>query len=211
MKSILFTFGISLLLASCGSDSAEATSDKSDKSKDKKEQKNSSNSAVSDPEKVEVEFTRPETGTKDFYGAFFKVSYPEDFKASPDGPMHQYPESDKEYVQTDEARFLSPDGDVEFYIFSPQWGGATPYTDPFEGEKLVNSDTKEKETDIDGVITTTYLTFEGKDQSYTRAAVLIETDQTVKVFGVKFKNQEVYKLYKPEYLAFKKSLEQYAD
>ena len=63
-------------------------------------------------DKVEVEYSRPETPTKDYYGRFFKVSVPEDFTGSPDGPTDTYPESDKEYVETFQANVPDEERDA---------------------------------------------------------------------------------------------------
>lgn len=53
-----------------------------------------------------------------YRGAWFEVKYPSDFTAQ--GSMGSGSAEDDQF---DSAFFTSPDGEVEFYIFSPQWGG----------------------------------------------------------------------------------------
>ena len=211
MKTTLYIIAIGFIISSCGGNNEKTNKDSKGNAANNTQQTDAASAAVGTPEKVEVEYSRPETPTKDYHGRFFKVSVPEDFTGSPDGPKDTYPESDKEYIETDEAKFLSPDGEVEFYIYSPQWGGEASYEVAKENEKLISSKSSEKNTDLDGLVITTYTTFGAKDGSYTRAMVSIETENTNKTFGIMFKSQEAYDLYKAEYLKFKKSLEQYAD
>lgn len=59
-----------------------------------------------------------------FTEAWFEVKYPSDFTAQ--GLMVS---ASGEENQFDGAFFTSPDGEVEFYIFSPQWGGGGEPTD----------------------------------------------------------------------------------
>jgi hypothetical protein len=204
-KIITFTLA-SLFIFSCSSEEKKADA------KEKKEEapKNETKDEVSEtPDEPKEEIRKVDT--KAYYGSFFKVDYPSDFIASPDGPTDTYPESEKEYVSTDEATFVSPNGDMEFFVFSPQWGGSTNYTEALKTEKITSEKTDEKQTEYNGLVKTTWITFEPTDKSYMRACVIKETENTKMVFGIKYKNMDVYKLYKPEYLAFKKSLVQYAD
>ena len=61
-------------------------------------------------EKVETQII-PETATRTFRGSWFDIEYPENFTARPTA------------LTTDEAYFLSPDGTVEFFVYSPLWSG----------------------------------------------------------------------------------------
>jgi len=54
--------------------------------------------------------------TRIFEGAWFQVAYPADFTVRP-----SLESSSAEGY--DSAFFDSPDGEVTFYVFSPQWGG----------------------------------------------------------------------------------------
>ncbi|MCB0479347.1 MAG: hypothetical protein KDC84_14355 [Crocinitomicaceae bacterium] len=196
---------ITLLLLSCSTENK-----KTENAVGKKEVKTETSEASESP----TETTTPERKTsekKDYYGSFFKVSYPQDFRPAPDGPKAKYPEGDQEYIETDEAVFTAPDGVVQFYVYSPQWGGNCSWEEAMENEKLIDSKSNEQEQEVGGVTTTTYLTFEAKDHSYTRSVFIQTTETTKKAFGVKYPNTETYNLYKPEYVEFKKSLVQYAD
>ncbi len=144
-----------------------------------------------------------------FNGSWFSIQYPESFTPSPDGPLEEF--NDYEHVETDEATFTSKQGEVAFFVYSPQWGGEPEnYLEIGPNETLASI--KEKDTGTeDWPETTTWYTFAAKDNSYTRAAVSVETESTDLVFGIKYARQSDYDKYKPAYLAFKKSLEQYAD
>ena len=53
----------------------------------------------------------------EYVGAWFKVWYPDSFEVIPSMA------STTAGKGVDSAFFRSPDGQVEFYIFSPQWSG----------------------------------------------------------------------------------------
>lgn len=197
-----------LVLISC---SEETNEKKSEKAAEKKEVAADIDSSATETKEAAPKADRVVADKKDYYGSFFKISYPQDFKSSPDGPKDTYPESDMEYIETDEAVFTSQDGVVQFYVFSPQWGGTSKWESALENEKLVSSKTTEQEQEIGGMSTITYMTFEAKDGSYTRSISIKETENTKMAFGVKYPDIETYRLFKPEYLEFKKSLEQFAD
>ena len=146
-------------------------------------------------------------------GGFFRVEYPADFTA--------YPPNRKENM-TDEATFVSPDGEVEFYIYSPQWNGKPRYLNKRENEiveankrKIVSSRDKIGYTHL------TWRTYVDKHGRYNRAFLMRKTNcpssnteddcTNITVFGIKFKNKASYNRYKKVYIKFKKSLEQYAD
>jgi hypothetical protein len=65
-----------------------------------------------------------------FKGAWFDVRYPAGWKAQRGQKSATSDES------TDSARFTSPDGRAEFYVFSPQWNG-TPDVYDFKRETVV--------------------------------------------------------------------------
>jgi hypothetical protein len=157
--------------------------------------------------------TTAAVGTKEYKGAWFKVTYPANFTAKQEGQ--------------DEASFTSPDGSAQFYVYSPQWSGdPASYLNALPTE-TVESDTSTPDTSQYGTTdykkVIRYVTFAAKDGSYKRSFVSTiagyvtapdSTDYSSKthlVFGIKYKDKATYDLYLNQYLAFKKSLVQYAD
>ncbi len=166
---------------------------------------------------IEASSTQPQVGSvssdgiKKYEGAWFDISYPENFSAKKEGP--------------DEASFTSPDNSVQFYVYSPQWNGnPVSYLEPLPNE-IIESDESKTEINPDDTYpkkVTRYVTFAAKDGSYKRSFVSIKMgfnepqkggeDAVLHlVFGIKYANQATYTKYLNEYLAFKKSLTQYAD
>lgn len=146
-----------------------------------------------------------------YVSGFFKVEYPMDFTVYP---------PNRRANMSDEATFVSPDEDVEFYIYSPQWSGRSSYLNRRANE-IIESDSNKKIHNKKELkyISINWRTYKDKHGRYKRAymhkRVCPYADQasgcTTLVFGIKFKNQASYDRYKKEYLRFKKSLEQYAD
>lgn len=144
-----------------------------------------------------------------YTGSWFSIEVPVGFEASP-----ALEAGDR--VETEDARFTSPDGAVELYVYSPQWGGTTEYFSLGEGEVMADesvtqSGAGEKATTME------YTTVRAKDGSYTRSAVFISKGSeesgslTQHGFGIRYKDQASYDKYKEAYVEFKESLEQYAD
>jgi hypothetical protein len=147
---------------------------------------------------------------KAYNGNYFTVQYPSNFITHPFEPTDQMDEYD--FISTDEATFTSPDGEVEFFVYSPLWGGAPEsYLEARENEEI----TTEKETcdnSIEGwpkIIK--WVTYTDKNGAYTRSYVSTKTESTDLVFGIKSINDAAYEKYKEHYLKFKESLEQFAD
>ncbi len=159
----------------------------------------------------------PTVGTQDYKGSWFKITHPANFVAKAEG--------------ADEASFTSPDGLVEFYVYSPQWSGnPVSYLQPLSTE-VVESDTSNPDvkstTNSYGAThhkkITRYVTFAANDGSYKRSFVSVTagyvtspdssdySSKTHTVFGIKYRDQSAYDKHLNEYLAFKKSLVQYAD
>lgn len=137
-----------------------------------------------------------------FYGAWFSVWFPQDFEIIPSMTSS----SSDGY---DSVKFLSSDGLVEFYVYSPQWNGeATDIVLNPNSEKITSKDTKSQ-----GNQTITWITISAKDRSYQRSYQITEnkSSNTSYTIGLKYAHQTAYNQYKPQYLQFKKSLEQYAD
>ncbi|WP_295441303.1 hypothetical protein [uncultured Thiodictyon sp.] len=138
-----------------------------------------------------------------FKGAWFEVWVPPNFTALP-STNAQSPE-----VGVDSAFFRSPDKQVEFYVFSPQWNGEPR-------EIALNPATETlgaKETKSAGNQAITYYTIQAKNNAYTRAYqdTSSPATNTRLVFGIKYANQAAYDRYRDTYIKFKKSLRQFAD
>lgn len=148
--------------------------------------------------------TKPATKWKSYTGAWFKISYPPGFRVRP---------SLKSLTTDgyDSAFFKSPDGKVEFYIFSPQWNGEPkdivllPKT-----ERIISTKTRIVDNEISHR-TVIWTTIKAKNGSYQRS--LEDTvDETARwVFGIKYTDANALKRYANMYRKFKESLVQYAD
>ena len=141
-------------------------------------------------------------GLSTYKGAWFDIQYPANFRV-----RSALTSSSSGY---DSAFFTSPDGTVEFYVFSPQWNGdpsediaINPAEEVYEAQKQEEKNGKQVR----------WVTISAKNQAYTRSYV--DTEDTISntrlVFGIKYHNQKAYNKYKSAYLKFKKSLKQYAD
>ncbi len=177
----------------------------------KNEVKNTQNSSdslvineVSDTAKTATNSTETKVPAtyKKFSGAWFEVEYPETFSA--DNSLKSYTNSEG----FDSAVFTSPDGKVQFYIFSPQWSGKPTDIKVMPGERIKETSEEKK----NGLFVKRY-TVEANDGSYSRAYE--ETSENVshtnKVFGIKYASKADLKRYREEYLHFKNSLIQFAD
>jgi hypothetical protein len=145
-----------------------------------------------------------------YCGRWFTINYPSSFFATPRSPIGQFEEY--KFIETDEARFTSPDGSVEFFVFSPQWGGdPNGYLIQQSNEKLVSSSEEKANSDEPFSVSHHWVTYEDKEGKYTRSYHSLITESAHHVFGVKYTNRKMYERYKAAYLAFKKSLQQFAD
>jgi len=138
-----------------------------------------------------------------YNGLWFEVKYPENFTASPS-------------YQADEAYFLSPDQTVEFFVYSPQWtGNPENYLNVSPTEELVSESTDDTGTDYEHKVVK-WATIKAKDGSYLRSYVSIKEQVGTgsdlhHVFGIKYKDEASYQKYTDAYIAFKDSLQQFAD
>ena len=147
-------------------------------------------------------------------GAWFKIEYPHGWKVT---PLARSATSTTGY---DSAKFTSPDGRAEFYVFSPQWNGSPQeiLIDP-KREVLVSHRTDHASRGrigdgsfmINAVVN--WYTVRAKDGSYLRSWADTEDKglNVRHVFGIKYRNAAVYKKHQAEYAHFCKSLVQYAD
>lgn len=138
-----------------------------------------------------------------YQGAWFDIKYPADFSVKPS----LISATNKEAYES--AFFTSPAGDVSFYVFSPQWSGKATDIALKPSEKIVSRDSV---LNAKNKPTLRNWTIEANDKSYKRSYQEIIKGENINwVFGIKYKNDEAYNKYKDRYLAFKKSIVQYAD
>ena len=150
---------------------------------------------------------------KVFKGSWFDVKYPANFIPRPISPAGT--RNGQATIVTDEAYFASPDEAVEFYVFSPLWGSDPDYIQVKANEILVDEKTQTTGTGFDKKITR-WVTVKANDGSYLRSWVSYRDQvgtgsDTHKVFGIRYKNSSTYNKHLNQYLAFKNSLQQYAD
>lgn len=149
-------------------------------------------------------------GWKIYRGNWFEIKYPSSFKAH-----KPHCESDRTSQSADQDRncatFISPDKEVEFYIFAPQWAGDPVYVRPLgseviQGEKVIKQAQNGSRSE--------WVTYAAKDGSYLRSLLIIrrgEDDAVEQIFGVKYKDKSAYDRYKDRYDRFKNSLVRFAD
>jgi hypothetical protein len=137
-----------------------------------------------------------------FQGAWFTIKYPPGFKVASREPSRTAVNG------YDGVSFLSPDGLCEFYVFSPQWSGEPKWIRMTRGETNAGQRAEAKSGR-----TVTWGTIRGPGGKYTRAYVDTQDhrSKTRLVFGIKYRDDRVYRRYRPSYLLFKKSLKQFAD
>lgn len=165
---------------------------------------------LNEPEKFKPYYTVSATHNR-YRGNWFDIDVPAGFIARPTDAI--VPE--ESVYNTDEAYFTAPDGNIELYVYSPQWSGDTDYVTIAPNEVLVDTTSKEEQEDI-GLTRTAWTTVKAKDNSYMRSFVSIRSQidtgsEVHHVFGIRYTSQADYDKFKAEYEAFKKSLVQYAD
>lgn len=160
-----------------------------------------------------------QVNSKKYLGNNFIITYPADFIAR---PMDLF--ALNQPVFKNEAFFKSPDGDVEFYVYTSVTGAQPQnYTKVAANEILAdeNSHKKSLKNTYRDYVLTHRATVRAKDNSYFRSfyhwrgchtnATSTFIDCTFKVFGIKYKNKEVYQKYRHKYIMFKKSIIQASD
>ncbi|MBI4835971.1 MAG: hypothetical protein HY817_01800 [Candidatus Abawacabacteria bacterium] len=160
-----------------------------------------------------------QAGVTLYRGSWFDIKYPSNFIPRPTSPTNKTNAITS--VQTDEAYFTSPDSTVEFFVFSPLWGGNPEnYLNISNTEEQVSEKTEtRKENDYPGQFgdkTIRWLTIKAKDSSYYRSLISIKEQigtgsDLHHVFGIKYKNNDAYAKYRDAYAAFKNSVRQYSD
>lgn len=201
-------FTLTLALLSCSEESSEKTKTPSVENQPATEASAPDrNARGSVPEEA---MSEPSSKTIVFNGSWFSVSYPDNFKASPLSPKQKM--DNYAYVETDEATFVSPDGTVEFFVYSPQWSGdPKSYLEPMKNERIESDKTEAGKSDDAYSPTHHWVTFVDKEGKYTRSFHSRKSEVTHLVFGIKYASVKHYERYKAAYTAFKKSLMQYAD
>ena len=141
-----------------------------------------------------------------YKGAWFEIKYPSGFTVKPAG------KSTTNLVGYDSVYFISPNNNVEFYVFSPQWKGEAKEIEINPNiERLIDQNIVKEKNKMGQSKTIRMFIAEAKDNSYFRAVRDETTDDTRLIFGIKYKNKEMYNKYYNEYILFKKSLRQFAD
>lgn len=136
-----------------------------------------------------------------FTGAWFTVEIPANFSVTPSLRSATRSEG------YDSAVFTSPDGKVQFYIFSPQWSGIATDISLQPGE----TQTESVKTTENGLVVERW-TIKADNAAYFRSyESTSETGGINKIFGIRYTSQEELERYRPVYLHFKNSLQQYAD
>lgn len=164
--------------------------------------------SITQNEKQKSTSTQPKSITQSdiilYRGSWFEIQYPKEFIATPSSG------------ETDEAKFFLPDGSIEFFVFSPLWGGnPADYLNISSTEELVDEKTEESGDDLKKQVIR-WVTLKAKDGSYYRSFISIKSQVGTgsdihKVLGIKYKDNATYEKYKDSYVSFKKSLKQFSD
>jgi hypothetical protein len=143
-----------------------------------------------------------------YKGAWFEIDYPSGFKVKP---------AQKSTTSTtgyDSVYFISPDNNVVFYVFSPQWRGKAKETEieinP-NREEIIEQNVAKEKGQVENFKTVRTFMVKAKDNSYVRAIKDETTDTTRLVFGIRYKSKDFYNKYYNDYLLFKKSLKRFGD
>ncbi|MCP5152812.1 MAG: hypothetical protein H6983_01510 [Ectothiorhodospiraceae bacterium] len=138
-----------------------------------------------------------------FQGAWFEVEYPPGFavEASIESPSMA--------GRFDSVSFVSADGAVAFYVYSPQWSGEPTDIALHDGsERMVAEKRSEKGTRV-----VRWYTIAASDGAYARSYQ--DTVDTVSgtrtVVGLRYRSDAERKRHASQYQRFKKSLRQFAD
>ena len=137
---------------------------------------------------------------KTFTGAWFAIDYPPEFTA-------RASQASKSGKGAESAFFRSRDGNVEFYVFSPQWSGEARDIRPDTARETVSV---KEQKNIDGAVGR-LVTILAKDRSYMRVYVENEENGTKTITGMKCRDNNEYRKFKPVFERFRKTLRQFAD
>jgi hypothetical protein len=137
-----------------------------------------------------------------FKGAWFSISYPAGFA------VRSSQKSATSAQGYDSVFFRSPDGQVEFYVFSPQWRD-----EPKDIELNPATEVRVDESREQGINRhLRRVTIRAKDRIYYKSFVDETTSHNTRtVLGIIYRDRNALQKYRRDYLHFKQSLIQYAD
>ncbi len=144
-----------------------------------------------------VSSTPPPVATS-FNGAWFSIDVPAGFTVLPGT-------GDANGVEgANDASFRSPDTTVVFYVFSPQWNGTPTNFQPPEGTTI--------DTETSGSIVIRRATWRMADGMIRSFEDTEDTEfNTRRTFGIAYRDAAALARWRPAYLGFKASLQQFAD
>lgn len=142
-----------------------------------------------------------------YRGPWFDIDYPAGFR--PLGYDHAPRSTD---YDEDGMRFGSPDGTVEFYVYSPLWSGNPGWPTVWPAETMLERNTSTEGTGIEKKAFT-WVTVQGPRDEYTRSWIEIhQPELNVKYyFGIRYISMDAYDRWSDDYERFQESLVQYAD
>ena len=146
-----------------------------------------------------------------FYrGPWFDIEYPRSFRPLsfdlPPGAVNP------KALDRDGISFGSPDGAVEFYVYSPQWSGDPGWIRPAPGEREIERSTSAEGTGVARKVMT-WVTLARPDDSWRRSYLQVRQPETNAewYFGFRYRDAAAYARYRTAYLRFRGSLVQYSD
>lgn len=145
--------------------------------------------------------TIPKTVSDTYIGAWFEISYPSGFTIF---EREKSPTAESDY---DGVSFISPDSSAEFYIYSPQWRGESIWENIQNGETIFI----DKDTNSENGLKINTKVIQNTQENFYRTIEVVEMYDAKYVFGFRYKDDQVYNLYKDTYEEFKSSLIQFAD
>ncbi|MES9905709.1 MAG: hypothetical protein ABW168_23940 [Sedimenticola sp.] len=142
-------------------------------------------------------------GWNTYKGAWFTIDYPDRYI------VRESLLSNTRSNAYDSVFFRSELGGIEFYVFSPQWGGRPRDVEiQPANEYLISHRVKSTPQS-----STHWYTIGDKKRNYVRSYVdrTNSIDHSRVVIGVKYADYSTYFLSRDKYLRFKKSLRQFSD
>ena len=145
-----------------------------------------------------------------YRGPWFDIEYPRSFR-----PLAFDRAPGAVNVKTfdrDGISFGSPEGAVEFYVYSPQWSGDPSWVRPAPGEREIERSVSTEGAGPERKLLT-WVTIAGPGNAWKRSYVQIRQPDlnTEWYFGFRYQDAAAYAAYRPAYLHFRSSLVQYAD
>lgn len=149
-----------------------------------------------------VVLAAPAMAAQQYQGAWFTIEVPDNFTAMPGLPSTTGDGFDS-------ARFSDPAKRVEFYVYSPQAGGAASdlVSDPSREDLIARQDS------ASGERTVRWSTYRAKDRSYLRSVEEMRTADGLqdRVYAITYRNTADLQAFRQQYLRFKESLKQLQD